>query len=929
MKIHMFVQRAIPYVSFCLLLTILCVCTVKAQCPASSPLVINSVTATESRCQASGSATVSSSGGATPYTYSIIAGPSTAPAQSSNLFQSLASGTYTVQVTDNCNTSVTASVTVTGSYTVPSPTATTQTTSCPNSSDGSLTISTTGGLGPYSYSLISPSPVTMAPQASNVFTGLPAGTYTYQVSDSCGNFQTRTATVAAGSTASIITGISLQYVACDSFKAVLTIYVSQVKPPYSTTFTLPDGRAFTKALSASDFNSGNAQIYVPFRYHHVTGHSDLMNFTVTDNCGTSSNYQIFMSFFLDMQVQQNDPTGCGSGYSYNVDLFAVYGGHCSTMTYTLISPAGDTLAVQTNNSTFGGYPPGAGYKVIRQDCCEKDSVTFTWAPPPSYSSISPFLASPYRTCKENTTSEFLLVTANFTKSVVLVSGPPSVTYLDGTVHTYSYPDTLQDPEQNSNVVYLAGLTAGTYKVYDLDICGGKDSTTFTIAPSSLRHTTFTATGKVACGGGGSIVLNATTDAPVASITISPSGPTVSVASSPYANTVTGLTPGTYDVSYNYTDPLASILPYIYPAGMPGEGCDVITDTVIVPGYQQPSFSTTPAVANCGATRDVALLPDNTSGVQPYEFQIIAGPQTTAAQSSPVFSGLSAGTYTFQMTDACANSYSSSITINTLAVPSVTTTGGNCAGGVATFTLPVTPFNSYTWQHPDGTITTGDTLSFNPITSADTGTYTITATSTIGGCTSTSSKTLTLGFCTVLQETLLHFSGQQKDDNIQLNWQMADQAGIRYYIVERSSDGVTFAPVQEVMATNATNAAQASYTAIDTHIPSGVVYYRLQMVGNNGVINYSQAILFNIGNTSSFSVAPTLITRNTPVRCTYPGASSTGFIRVVGVDGRVYRSITVAAGSTATSIDLTGLARGDYFVVFTRNDTMVPTQVWKE
>jgi len=920
----MFIQRTIPYVFFCSLLTIVCVCIAKAQCPASSPLVINSVTPTASRCQSSGTATVSASGGATPYTYSIIAGASTTAAQSSNVFSSLAPGTYTVQVTDNCNTSVTGTVTVAGSYTIPSPTATTQTTSCPNSSDGSLTINVTGGLGPFSYSLISPSPVTVGPQASNVFTSLPAGTYTYQVSDSCGNFQTRTATVAAGGAASINLGAYLQYEACDSFQVQLLVIVSQLKPPYTVSITLPDGRVMTEVLSASAFSSGTTQVNLDFRYHHVTRHSDPIAFKVTDNCGTSSNYTILMSTDLDMFLTSNAPTGCGGGYSYEFDPFNQ--GHCSTTTYSLISPAGATLAVQTNNSTFSGYPPGSGYKVIRQDCCGKDSLTFTWAPPPSYSTISPTGAYPYRTCRDNTTTEFFTVTANFTQSIVLVSGPPSVTFLDGTVHTYTYPDTLQDPSPNTNIVYLTGLTAGTYKVYDLDICGGKDSTTFTINPPNLRSTSFTASGKVTCGGGGSIVLHATTDAPEASITISPSGPTLSVASSTYVNTVTGLTPGTYNVSYNFTDPLQTLLPYTYPTGMANLGCDVITDTVVVPGYKQPSFSTTPAVANCGATRDVALLPDSVSGVQPYQYQIIAGPETTPAQSSPVFTGLAAGTYTFLMSDACGNSYSSNISIDTLSVPAVTTTGGLCAGGAATFFLPVSPFNSYSWQRPDGTITTGATLSFNPITSADTGTYTITATSTIGGCTSTSTKTLTLGFCTVLQETLLHFSGQQKDGNIQLSWQMADQAGISYYIVERSTDGLTYIPVQQVVVTNA---AQDSYTAIDTQVPDGVVYYRLEMIGNNGVIHYSQTILFKMGNTSSFSVKPTLITGNTAVRCTYPGARSNGFIRVLGVDGRVYRTIIVPAGSTATSIDIVGLARGGYFVVFTRNDTVVSTKVWKE
>src|SRR5581483_1522005 len=89
-----------------ILLVPACLYTANAQCPAASPLVISSISPTESRCAASGSATVSASGGSTPYTYSITAGPITAAAQSSNVLQSLPPGTYTIQVTDNCNTSI-------------------------------------------------------------------------------------------------------------------------------------------------------------------------------------------------------------------------------------------------------------------------------------------------------------------------------------------------------------------------------------------------------------------------------------------------------------------------------------------------------------------------------------------------------------------------------------------------------------------------------------------------------------------------------------------------------------------------------------------------------------------------------------------------------------------------------------------------------
>jgi hypothetical protein len=114
-----------------------------------------------------------------------------------------------------------------------------------------------------------------------------------------------------------------------------------------------------------------------------------------------------------------------------------------------------------------------------------------------------------------------------------------------------------------------------------------------------------------------------------------------------------------------------------------------------------------------------------------------------------------------------------------------------------------------------------------------------------------------------------------------------------------------------------------------HVPAGVVYYRLQSVENSGLINYSPIISFNNINTQPFNVYPSLITGNTPVTVTCPVTSRTACIRIIGVDGKVWRMIPVTAGSTKTSIDVTNLASGSYFVVFTGNDTVVETQVWKE
>ena len=911
--------RTLNHAILCMLLMLASVYTAKSQCPAATPLRINSVTATESRCAASGTATVSVSGGSAPYTYSIIAGPVLLPSQSSNILQSLSPGAYTVQVTDRCNTSVTRAFTVTGSYTVPSPTITSQSPSCPGSSDGSITINT-NGRAPFTYSLISPSPVTRGPQTAGVFTGLPAGTYTYRVTDSCGNFQTRTLSLSAAPGAVALSSYQLQYLACDSFAVILWFDVTNYKPPYIITASPPNGPAVTHVLTPPA-NAGSFSDTFRIRFHHTTGAVEQMPITVTNNCGVSSTGNITLSTNMDLSVNATLVDGCGGQYTYMFDRDPA-SLHCGTITYNLVSPTGALLATQTNNSTFSGFPPGTGYKVVREDCCRKDSVTFDWEAGPEFK-ISYTQTLPYGTCREGTSS--LYIEFNFRNELVdmvLVSGPPSVTFRDGTVYTYTYPDTIKSMWSGGILGYFG---TGTYKMYAIsNNCGQKDSITITFDPSDVRHSEFTTTLVKGCVDDNKLLLNATSGAWWTSSDVTVNSIFNKNFNGPYesiTDSLMNLSPGTYYATYQYSNVYS-------PAywGSADPGCDVIRDTVIIPVYHQPRFSSTAAVALCGANRQVALLPDSTSGVAPYQWQITSGPTTRPLQSSPVFTNLAAGTYTFLMADACLNSYSHSITIDTLTLANAVTTGGTCVGGNATFTLPASPFYNYSWQRPDGSTSAGNALTLNPVMPSDIGNYTVTLNCTIAGCTNTVSRTLALNACQVLSHTLLHFSGQRKNSTIQLNWRTADEINMSYYVVERSTDGLVFTPVQRVAAKEG---ELNNYTATDAQVPAGSVYYRIQSVEKNGTINYSSIISFNSTNAQPFTVYPSLISGNTPVTVTCPVTSHTSFIRVVGTDGRVLQTIPVAAGVTKTSIDVTNLARGSYFIVFTGNENTVTTQVWKE
>jgi gliding motility-associated-like protein len=134
-----------------------------------------SATSTPTSCPGVNNGTITvTANGTAPYQYSINGGPY----QLSNVFTNLAPGSYSIVVLDGngCITapvsqSVTAGLALTASAV---PTATT----CNGASTGTITVTPTSGIAPYQYS-IDGGPF----QNSNVFSNLPAGTYSIVMQD--------------------------------------------------------------------------------------------------------------------------------------------------------------------------------------------------------------------------------------------------------------------------------------------------------------------------------------------------------------------------------------------------------------------------------------------------------------------------------------------------------------------------------------------------------------------------------------------------------------------------------------------------------------------------------------------------------------------------------------------------------------------------
>ncbi|QEC68464.1 T9SS type A sorting domain-containing protein [Panacibacter ginsenosidivorans] len=125
-------------------------------------------------CENDGAITLGFSGGSGPYLFCINGGVS----QSSNVFNNLPAGIYTVQVRDSRNCIASAIATI-GKASEMHLKADTTAISCKGGSDGTITITTIGGVAPYQYSIDGKPFITR-----NIFGNVKAGIHTITVTDS-------------------------------------------------------------------------------------------------------------------------------------------------------------------------------------------------------------------------------------------------------------------------------------------------------------------------------------------------------------------------------------------------------------------------------------------------------------------------------------------------------------------------------------------------------------------------------------------------------------------------------------------------------------------------------------------------------------------------------------------------------------------------
>ena len=183
---------------------------------AQSPTIDNIIIENASCNNQDGSLTIEASNGTPAYMYDIGNGN-----QASNIFDNLASGTYTVTVTDanGCTDEQEAIIIDTDGPTITS-IVVVDASSAGN--DGTITVTASGGTPPYTFNV---NGVDMVGDPTVTFDNLPGGTYVVTVTDANGCTATDTATI-LNDDCVVIDGIVSTNSICDDDNGTITVTAS-------------------------------------------------------------------------------------------------------------------------------------------------------------------------------------------------------------------------------------------------------------------------------------------------------------------------------------------------------------------------------------------------------------------------------------------------------------------------------------------------------------------------------------------------------------------------------------------------------------------------------------------------------------------------------------------------------------------------------
>jgi hypothetical protein len=286
---------------------------------------LNSSTNVNCNGGSDGSLSLIASGGTASYSYDIGSGP-----QTSNSFNNLSSGNYTLTVSDANGCTSTQAATITQpNLPLNATTTTLNNLSCFGDSTGAFSVNASGGTTPYSYNLGTGN------QSNNQFSNLSANNYTLTITDNNGCIASSTALISGPAAALLASVSNIQNVRCNGL-ADASLLVNATGGTSGYSYNLGNG-----AQSSGQFNN-----LAPANYQ----------ITVTDinNCASTVSVLITEPSILNLSLVDNGnnsasaiASGGTAPYTYLWDANAA---NQSTATATGLAAGNYCLSTTDANS---------------------------------------------------------------------------------------------------------------------------------------------------------------------------------------------------------------------------------------------------------------------------------------------------------------------------------------------------------------------------------------------------------------------------------------------------------------------------------------------------------------------------------------------------------------------------------------------------
>ena len=686
---------------------------------------------------------VATGAGTSPYLFSLNAGTP----QTSNVFSSLAAGTYTVLATDASGCDTTYQVNIIASTSLTN-TATSNDATCPGLNNGSITVTPTSGTAPYTFSFNGGTA-----QPTGTFLNLAAGNYTIVFTDALLCTGSVTVAVAPG-TAITANSTSTATSCAGASDGTITVTPTSGVAPY--TYSL-DGGAFLPANIFSGVSSGTRSIVV----RDSRGCTVTISRLVTAGLGLTSN---IFSTALSCPGANNGtvtlvPTNGLAPYTFRIDgglaqatgIFTGLTAGLHTIVFTdangctgnssiIVGPGTGSSTGSSSNSTScpGGLDgiiiitpvTGAVYTLNPGNITNTTGI-FTGLAAGTYSAS--FVVPP-SACLGTVTPASIIVGSGPVISGTATGGSTScATVNDGTI-TVTSPNTagtiftLNPGGVTSSTGIFTGLAPGTYAINFLTAagCAGTVTSNPVVTAGSVLSSTFTQANPVCANindGSISIIPQAGAAAPFTVTLTGPGGPYKTTSNSPVV--FNNLAPGNYSFTYASAN------------GCTGPGASVVLTSNNV--LSTPAVIAMP-LCNGAANGTVTFSP--AGGAGPYQYSSNGGATYQASRS---FGGLAAATHSFRIKDnvGCIKDTTIALTqptvLSATALSNATAGCGNNDGSVTAAGLGGTNPYAYTIAGP--TVNTSGAIS-GIFTGLGSGKYTVTV-ADAKGCTKTATAIVTL------------------------------------------------------------------------------------------------------------------------------------------------------------------------------------------